>query len=478
MTKAKIVCTIGPASASSHTLAKLILSGMDVARLNFSHGAHSEHKKVFNTLRTLSKQLRKPVAVLADLQGPKMRVGTFKDGAVTLKTGGTVFLTNTKCTGTSGCIYVPYTHLVADVREGDRILMDDGLLRLRAEKKLKNKIQCRILEGGVLKDHKSIHLPHISSALPILTEKDKDDLTFALSLPVDYIALSFVRSAADVLAAKKFMARKSCHAPIIAKLEHPQAIENLEDILAVSDGVMVARGDLGIEVSLIRLPLLQKKIVLQANQHKIPVIVATQMLESMIEHPIPTRAEITDVANAILDGADAVMLSAETASGRFPVEAVKVMDGVIREVEKHASPDVFLSHAGAAPRKHHPALPFPDAISFAARQACDEVHAKAIVAFTQSGLTARMISKYKPSVPVYAFTHNKNVLPRLSLYYGVVPFYLHTVRNTDRLIAEMDKFLLQKKLVKKNDILLVLLGAPASLSGTTNLMKLHRVGGV
>lgn len=477
MTKVKIVCTIGPASASTEVLEKLIASGMDMARLNFSHGTYVSHRKVVNLLRHLSKKMKRPVAVLADLQGPKMRVGTFKDGSAELKTGNTVYLTNRKCAGTQEYVYVPYSHLIQDVRAGDQILLDDGLVRLRAVKILKDKILCKITEGGTLKSHKAIHLPHISSALPILTAKDKADMRFALSLCVDYIALSFVRSANDVLSAKKFMKSIGVFVPVIAKLEHPQALQNLDEILSVSEGVMVARGDLGIEVSITQVPLLQKRIVDAANHHKIPVIVATQMLESMVEHPIPTRAEASDVANAVLDGADAVMLSGETASGKFPVEAVRTMEAIVREVEKHAFSEPYIKHVHSVERRYHTALTFPDAISFAASRACEEVKAKAIVVFTESGLTARMISKYKPAVPIYAFTPLQKTLTRLSLYYGVNPYYLRTEKNTDKLIEGMDKFLLRKKLVKKDDTLVVLMGAPVGVSGTTNLLKLHRVCG-
>lgn len=477
MTKAKIICTIGPASSSPEILAKLVAAGMDVARLNFSHGEHGKHKRVFTVLRRISAEMKRPVSILADLQGPKMRVGIFKDGTARLKTGGRICLTNKKCAGTAECIHVPHSHLIQDVRPGDRILLDDGLVRLRAEKIFKDKILCKIMEGGQLKDHKAIHLPHISSALPILTPKDKADMRFALSLPVDYIALSFVRSAHDVLSAKKFMKSLGVCAPVIAKLEHPQALQNLDEILSASDGVMVARGDLGIEVSITQVPLLQKKIIDAANRHKIPVIVATQMLESMVEHPIPTRAEASDVANAVLDGADAVMLSGETASGKFPVEAVKTMNAIIHEVEKHLYTEPYTKHIRSADTRYHSILTFPDAISFAASRACEEVRAKAVVVFTQSGLTARMISKYKPAVPIYAFTPEKQTLNRLSLYYGVIPFLLRSAKNTDRLIEEMDKFMLAQNLARKGDTLVVLMGAPVGVSGTTNLMKLHRIGG-
>lgn len=477
MTKAKIIATIGPASSSPDVLGRLLKAGMDAARLNFSHGTHPEHKNVYSRIRREAKKANRHVAVIADLQGPKMRVGTFQNGGVKLKTGASVFLTNKKCAGTSGQVYFPYSHLMDDVREGDRILLDDGLIRFRAEKILKDRILCKITEGGLLKDHKAIHLPHISSALPILTAKDRHDLRFALSLPADYIALSFVRSARDVMSAKKHIRHVGGNCPVIAKLEHPQALHNLEEILSVSDGVMVARGDLGIEVSITQVPLLQKKIVDAANRHKIPVIVATQMLESMVEHPIPTRAEVSDVANAVIDGADALMLSGETATGKFPVDAVKVMDAAVREVERHLTADMFAKHILEADRKHHPVLSFPDAVSFAASRACSEVHAKAIVVFTESGLTARMISKYKPSVPIYAFTPDTGTLNRLALYYGVIPFHLEMIKSTDMLIEKMDKFLLRTKLVKKGDTLVVLLGAPVGVPGNTNLMKLHRVGG-
>jgi pyruvate kinase len=469
MRKTKIVCTIGPASQSEEILRRLIQEGMDVARLNFSHGSHDSHRRAFVLLRKLSKSFGKPLAILQDLQGPKMRIGGLKEGQALLKRGKSFTLTTRKILGSGERASTSYPYLPRDVKIGDPILLGDGYLRMRVRRIIGSEVITRVLEGGVLRDHMGINLPGVNLSTPPLTSKDLHDLAFGLSLGVDYVGMSFVRRARDVEVIKKAMARFGKEVPVIAKLERPEAISNLGDILEVADGVMVARGDLGVEMPLAQVPILQKEIIKQANQKRRLVITATQMLESMIENPRPTRAEASDVANAIFDGTDAVMLSGETAAGRYPGAAVSMM----AEIASTAESCILFAH----PVPFSPSLEgsIPDVVAQAAVAAADRMRARAIVAFTQSGATAQLVSKYRPSTPIIAFTPREVIQRRMGMFWGVFPRIMRPIASTDRLIEGVEKSLLAERLAKRGDTIVLLMGAPIYKKGTTNLLKVHRI---
>ncbi len=468
--KTKIVCTLGPASSKPEVIARLIDAGMDVARLNFSHGTWEEHGEAIRTVKLLAAQKGRPVAILQDLQGPKVRLGLFRSGSATIYSGDQFTLTTRDVKGTEKIASVTYDRLATEVKAGDQILIDDGLIHLQVLKTDGVHVVCRVLQGGVLANHKGLNLPGVAISVPAVTEKDLTDLEFGIEQGVDYIALSFVRTSKDISRVKEFLKRRKVDIPIIAKLERPKAVRNLGGILEVADGVMIARGDLGVEMPLEEVPLLQKQIIRQANLHGVIVITATQMLDSMIEHPRPTRAEVSDVANAILDGTDAVMLSGETASGAYPVEAVRVMAQVAVEAERGLPP--------RAPSAHEPgsAQTFPDAISEAACRAAVETKARAIVAFTQTGSTARLISRFRPATPVIAFTPNELVRHRLCLYWGVIPKIMAPIEHVDEMIQKIDEALLADGTAAKGDVLVIVSGAPIGTKGRTNLLTLHRVG--
>jgi pyruvate kinase len=469
MPKTKIVCTIGPASQSPEVLRRMILRGMDVARLNFAHGSQDSHGRTYFLLRKLSKRLGKPLAVLQDLPGPKMRIGTFGHGQTLIKKGATFVLTTRQTHGSEQRVNTTYRHLPQDVKPGDPILLGDGYLRMRVTEVRGTEVITKVVEGGMLKDHMGLNLPGTDLSAPPLTPKDMKDLAFGLSLGVDYVGMSFVRRAQDIQHIKRAMIRFGREVPVIAKLERPEAISNLGDILKAADGVMVARGDLGVEMPLAQVPLLQKAIIKQANQQRRLVITATQMLESMMEHSRPTRAEASDVANAIFDGTDAVMLSGETAAGKFPEEALTTM----AEIASTAESSPLLGRTGLG--NDSPSDSIPDAVAQAAVQAADRLQARAIVAFTQSGATALFVSKYRPSAPVVAFTPHQEVCNRMKLLWGVIPKIMRPIANTDRLIDEVEKTLLQERWTKRGDTIVLLMGAPIYKKGTTNLLKILRV---
>ena len=469
MPKTKIVCTVGPASQSPEVLRRMILQGMDVARLNFAHGTQESHGRIYHLLRKLSKKLGKPLAVLQDLPGPKMRIGTVGHGQILIKKGATFVLTTRQTHGSGQRVNTTYRYLPRDVKPGDPILLGDGYLRMRVTEVRGTEVITKVVEGGMLKDHMGLNLPGTDLSAPSLTPKDMKDLAFGLSLGVDYVGMSFVRHAQDIRQIKKAMIRFGREVPVIAKLERPEAISNLGHILMAADGVMVARGDLGVEMPLAQVPLLQKEIIKQANQRRRLVITATQMLESMIEHSRPTRAEASDVANAIFDGTDAVMLSGETAAGKFPEEALTTM----AEIASTAESSPLLGKPGL--RNESPSDSIPDAVAQAAVQAADRLQARAIVAFTQSGATALFVSKYRPSAPVVAFTPHPEVCHRMKLFWGVTPKIMRPIANTDRLIDEVEKTLLQERWVKRGDAIVLLMGAPIYKKGTTNLLKILRV---
>ncbi len=466
----KIVCTIGPASRDPRILKRLLEAGMDVARLNFSHGSHAEHLSCMQILRATANKLGKTIAILADLQGPKIRTGPLAGGVpVLLRAGQKFTITTAKILGDSTRVNTTFLPLPKEVRRGDRILLSDGLIELRVATVHKRDVNCHVLNGGALGEHKGINLPGVNLRVPALTPKDKADLKFALVHGADYIAVSFVRRPEDVLLAKSLIRHAKKETPVIAKLEKPEAIENLEGILRVADGVMVARGDLGVEMNPERVPVVQKNIIARAREFRRPVITATQMLESMTENPRPTRAEASDVANAIFDGSDAVMLSAETASGKYPVEAVSMMARIIEEAE--ASIPEFARPA--TQEKLKVAETVAELVCHASR----ELHMKWIVVFTHSGFTARLISRYRPLVPIAAFSPEAETRRRLALVWGVAPLEIPDLRKVDQLAEISEKRLLQEKLVHKGDVIAIVAGTPMGVRGTTNFMKFHVIGG-
>jgi pyruvate kinase len=424
--RTKIVATVGPASSTEEQLGALLAAGVNVFRLNFSHGTHEQHGAVFERIRRVAETAGAQVAVLADLCGPKIRVGMLEGGSVTLETGGQVTLTVREgATSAPGVIPSEYRELAGDVKPGDRILLDDGKMELRVLRSEGTEVSCEVVFGGVLRSRKGINLPGVQVSAPALTEKDRADATFAAQLGVDFLALSFVRSAADVLQLKALLADLGAGVPVIAKIEKPEAVQAFGSILEVSDGIMVARGDLGVEMAPEEVPLIQRELVRLSMESSKPVIVATQMLESMIENPRPTRAEVTDVAFAAIGGADAVMLSAETASGAHPLEAVKVMDRVLRMIEGyqwvHGQFGRISEHA-LEPREHREAdAILGEALSRAAAQVSRDVGARAVVVPTKSGRTARLISGDRPAAPVVAIVDDPAVARRLVLHWGVTP---------------------------------------------------------
>ncbi len=468
--RSKIVCTLGPASRSSAMIERLMRAGMDVARLNFSHGTHAEHAQTIARVRAISGRLEKPIAILADLQGPKIRTGALSGGKpVFLRAGQKFTLTTRQLPGDASCVSTTFRALPRDVHKGDRILLSDGLIELRALQTLRDRVICKVINGGELGEHKGINLPGVNIHVSGITAKDRADLAFALSRGVNYVAVSFVRRPEDVLAAKSAILRAGKDTPVIAKLEKPEAIENLDAILRVADGVMVARGDLGVEMNPERVPVVQKHIISRALEFRRPVITATQMLESMTQNPRPTRAEASDVANAILDGSDAVMLSAETATGCYPVESVQMMARIICEAE--ASVTEFIRP------KRIEKLNIAETTCELITHASDELHMKVIAVFTTSGSTAMLVSKHRPCVPIVAFTPKNETRRRLSLIWGVVPRHIRAIRDIDSLAAIAEKRLLEEKLAARGDVIGIVAGTPMGICGTTNFMKFHVIGG-
>ena len=466
----KIVCTIGPATRSPRMIRKLIAAGMDVARLNFSHGTHQEHAQSIVMLRDAATEYKKPLAILADLQGPKIRTGALAGGGTVLLRAGQKFVvTVAKVLGDSTRVNTTFQTLPREVKSGDRILLSDGLIELRVEKTTRSEVICQVVNGGVLGEHKGINLPGVKLRVPAITEKDRVDLRFALAHGADYIAASFVRRAEDVHLAKELVRRVKKDTPVIVKLEKPEAIDNLEQILPVSDGVMVARGDLGVEMNPEQVPVVQKNIIARAREFRRPVITATQMLESMTENPRPTRAEASDVANAIFDGTDAVMLSAETATGKYPVEAVSMMARIIAAAESsiHEFPRPAVQER----------LKVAETVAELVCHASRELHMKLIAVFTHSGFTARLISRYRPLVPIVAFSPEVETRRRMALLWGVTPRSIVDIKKIDALPGLAEKRLLEERLVRKGDVIGIVAGTPMGVRGTTNIMKFHVIGG-
>lgn len=465
----KIVCTIGPASRSPRMIRKLMEAGMDVARLNFSHGSHEEHGQNIDMLREAAVELKKPLAILADLQGPKIRTGLMAGGTkVLLRAGQRFTITTAKVLGDSTRVSTVFRPLPHEVKSRDRILLADGIIELRVEKVKGQEVICQVANGGLLGENKGINLPGVKLRVPALTEKDRADLRFALKHGADYIAVSFVRRPEDVLLAKSLIRRAGRDTPVVAKLEKPEAIENLEAILTVSDAVMVARGDLGVEMNPERVPVVQKNIIARAREFRRPVITATQMLESMTENPRPTRAEASDVANAIFDGTDAVMLSAETATGKYPIETVAMMARIIKEAEGsiHEFPRPVTQER----------LKIPETVAELVCHASRELHMRLIAVFTHSGFTARLVSRYRPLVPIVAFSPDAPTRRRMALMWGVTPRSISDIAKIDGLAAIAEKRLLEERFVKKGDVIGIVAGTPMGIRGTTNFMKFHVIG--
>jgi pyruvate kinase len=470
MRKAKIVCTIGPASASEAGLRELVRAGMDVARLNFSHGTHAEHAARIRLLRAVAEKESRTLCILEDLQGPKIRTGRLKKRRpVLLRQGARITITPRETAGTAALIPTTFPTLAREVRPGARILLADGLIELRVAAVHGADVECEVVNGGLLGEHQGINLPGTALRVPSLTEKDLDDLAFGLRHGVDMVAVSFVRSARDVNEAKRRIAEQGSDVPVIAKLEKPQAIRHLEEILEAADGVMVARGDLGVEMPAEQVPVIQKHIIKRAAAWRKPVITATQMLESMIEHPRPTRAEASDVANAIFDGTDAAMLSAETASGKYPREAVLTMARIINEAESH------MGDSGPRRRREEAGLSIAEAICESVAHAAQNLDMRAIAVFTETGNTARLISKYRPKPRIFAFTANAEVRNRLNLLWGVRPMYSEKAPTSDDMARVAEQTLLERGVVKRGEVVGVVAGTQMA-SGSTNFMRLHVVG--
>ncbi len=459
---------MGPATSSEEGIAALLDAGMNVARMNFSHGDYADHKVIYDRLRAAAKASGSALAILADLQGPKIRLGRFSDGPHEWNTGENVTITVDDIVGTRDRVSTTYKGLAQDARPGDRLLIDDGKVGLVVTHVEDNDVHCSVTEGGPVSNNKGISLPGMNVSVPAMSQKDIDDLQFALSLGVDVIALSFVRSPSDVELVHKVMDEVGVpRLPVIAKLEKPEAVANLEAIVLAFDGVMVARGDLGVELPLEQVPLVQKRAVQIARENARPVIVATQMLDSMIEHSRPTRAEASDVANAVLDGADALMLSGETSVGKYPIIAVKTMAKIIEAVEGESVAVPPLTHVPRTKR---------GVLSYAARDIGERLEAKALVAFTQSGDTVRRLARLHTPLPLLAFTPIEETRNQLALTWGVQTFVTHAVENTDQMVEQVDVGLLRVPGYSKGDTVIIVAGSPPNTSGSTNLIRVHRLG--
>jgi len=482
MRKAKIVCTIGPATNNPAMLDRLIEHGMNAARLNFSHGTQDTHAAAIRALRHAAEHRRTAVAIIQDLQGPRIRVGDLPQGPLDVRAGQAVRLTTmlARSGGQLGArsltpaavpdIPVSYPYLARDVRPGARILINDGLVELTADRVTGGSVECTVKTGGLIAPHKGINLPGTAVSAPTLTDKDREDARFGIAQGVDYVALSFVRGADDIQAARRWIEDCGGRQPIIAKIERAEAVASLDTILDHADGVMVARGDLGVEIGPESVPVLQKRIIMEANRRRRLVITATQMLESMTHAPRPTRAEASDVANAVFDGTDAVMLSAETAVGAYPIEAVEVMDRIVRAAEEGSEPGV-MPQPDAGGRD----ASIPEAICTAASSAAKAINASAIVAFSEQGTTARLIGKQRPNAPIVAFTPFEPVRQRMALYWGVCPFTMPQIEQTDARMNEAVRRLKQEGLVEAGERIVILSGTLAGQPGGTNLIQLQDV---
>ncbi len=465
------MATLGPTTSSEEALSRLIGAGANVIRLNFSHGRHQDHEAAIQRIRSIAQKNGKVVAILQDLQGPKVRIGRLRAASYLLKRNALFRLLKNNVVGDGEAAASDYPDLYKKVQPGDAVLINDGSIALRVLEIVKGEIHCRVVEGGILQSQKGVNVPGRELGFPALTTKDKRDLAFGLANGVDYIALSMVRTAQDVRTLKKMIEKAKKNVPVIAKLEQAMAIQNLEEIMAVADGVMVARGDLGVELPLEQVPTLQKEIIKMANKAHIPVITATQMLESMVENTRPTRAEVSDVANAIYDGTDAVMLSGETASGKHPIKSVQMMARIIVAVEGHLAMQQPHLEKGLSP---------PAAVSHAACMLSYQIDAKAIVTSTLSGGSALRLSKYRPNIPIIAFTPNEEVKRRMALFWGVEPYDMSLLKRTDDVLEEMVKGVRSARVAKKGDVLVMVSQSPRGRlnrerTSPTDLIKVHRM---
>lgn len=469
MRKTKIVCTIGPASRSYEVIEKLIKMGMNVARLNFSHGSYKEHLQVIENIRQASLKIGQPIAILQDLGGPKIRIGKIIKEPIFLKEGSSFILTNRKVPGDEQEVSLTFPFLPQKVKKGDCIFLADGTLELKVKEFTSTDIICRVVRGGKLTSHQGVNIPNISMDIPSLTEKDYQDILFGIKNKVDFIGLSFIRRAEDVLKVRKILKEnKAEEISLIAKIEKKEAVDNLKEIIETSDGVMVARGDLGVEIPLENVPLVQKNIIKKCNFVGKPVITATQMLMSMMSNPRPSRAEVTDVANAILDGTDAIMLSEETAVGNYPLEAVETMNKIALRIEKAIDYEKILSERSISVKPTN-----ADAISHATCQVALDLKVKAIVTFTFSGSTARMVSRYRPPVPIIAASTQDSTVKKLTLSWGVYPFKTEELADTDDMITRSRKVALETGLVRPGEKIVITAGIPFRVPGSTNLLKVE-----
>lgn len=473
MRKTKIVCTLGPASCDESTIEQLLLSGLNVARFNFSHGTHESHKKLMDTFRTVRDRLGYPAAVMLDTKGPEIRFGNFKNGSVEINDGSTFTLTTVDCEGDETRACVTYKELPSCVKSGDRIVADDGNISFTVTNVTETEIECSVTDGGVLKNHKSINVPGVQLNIPFIDEKDEEDLLFAIQEDVDFISASFVQCAADIIQMRKFLDYHGAHdIKIIAKIENMQGIENFDEILEQADGIMVARGDMGVEVPFEHLPGIQKRFIRKCYQSGKMVITATQMLESMINNPTPTRAEITDVANAVFDGTSAVMLSGESASGKYPVEAVKTMALIAEQAEKDAFEMKVYDGIGYVIDKHDTAGAICDATCTMAK----DLNVSAIIAVTMRGHTARRMSKFRPEQPIVAATPLKKTYHQLALSWGVYPVVARYITMSDELFVHAVDCAKQIDIVKDGDKVAVTAGIPLEVSAETNIIRVQVVG--
>lgn len=470
--RTKIVCTIGPSCNTQEKIEDLLLHGMNVARVNFSHGTHSDHAQVIKNIRKAAKKYKYSIPVLMDLQGPKIRVGQMKDGGQELETGSIVKITAEEVEGTSEVIPIDYKSLIHEAEPGNSILLDDGLLEFKVTEKYPDSLQAKVVTGGVLKSRKGVNLPNVRISIPSMTKKDIKDLEFGLTQDVDYIALSFVRTAKDVRDIISRVRAAGSQAGIIAKIEKPEALNVIDEIIEEADGIMVARGDLGIEIPTEQVPVVQKMIIEKCRQAGKPVITATQMLDSMITNPRPTRAESSDVANAVLDGTDAVMLSGETAAGDYPMEAVNVMDRICRSIEDNR-PQLYNSLGYRKPEwKEKQVI---ESLAYSCVTISDNVEAKAISTITHSGNTARRIAKFRPKVPIVAFTENQKVRRQLNLIWGVFSVRMDELFDTDQSVKMMEDYLRDNGMVKTGDRIIVATGMPIAKRGRTNMIKVSTI---
>ncbi|QSX07139.1 pyruvate kinase [Sedimentibacter sp. zth1] len=472
MRKTKIVCTIGPASEKEEVFKQLVLAGLNVARLNFSHGTHDEHALRINTIKKVREQLDKPVAIMLDTKGPEIRTRDFENGSIEVETGQDFILTTRDILGNKNICSVTYENFAKELNVDERVLIDDGLIALVVKEKINDTdVKCEVLNSGVIKNKKGVNVPDTKIMLPALTQKDIDDIIFGIEQDVDFIAASFIRKASDVLSIRKILEDNNAeYIQIISKIENREGVQNINEILNASDGIMVARGDLGVEIPLEEVPLVQNELITKCNKEGKPVITATQMLDSMIRNPRPTRAEVSDVATSIFEGTDAIMLSGETAAGSYPVEAVKTMHKIAVMIEDSLNYNEILNSKYSSSN-----CSITDSIGLATCRTCLDLKTAAIISATSSGYTAKAISKFRPKSPIIATTESERVMRQLSIYYGVYPIKTKTMKTTDEVIELSVNRALEEGYIENGDLVIITAGVPVGVSGSTNLLKIHIV---